>query len=43
MNVAAPAAKGDEAPKVHVETNIEATASYLAGASKVLVVPGYGI
>ena len=43
MNVAAPAGKGDVATKVHVETNIEATASYLAGASKVLVVPGYGI
>merc|ERR1712139_630041 len=27
MNVAAPANKGDEAPKEHVETNVEATAS----------------
>ena len=37
MNVAAPAAKGDEAPKEHVETNIDATASNLAAAKKVLL------
>ena len=43
MNVAAPAAAGDAEPKVHVETNMEATANALAGASKVLIVPGYGI
>mmetsp|Transcript_9299 Transcript_9299/g.22846 ORF Transcript_9299/g.22846 Transcript_9299/m.22846 type:complete len:1027 (-) Transcript_9299:900-3980(-) len=43
MNVAAPAAQSDAAPKEHVETNIEATANQLASASKVLIVPGYGM
>jgi NAD(P) transhydrogenase len=43
MNVAAPAAKGDEAPKEHVETNIDKTAADLCAASKVLIIPGYGM
>jgi len=43
INAAPPTKKGDEAPKEHHETNIDATADYLASASKVLVVPGYGM
>jgi NAD(P) transhydrogenase len=43
MNTAAPAKKGDEAPKIHVETSIEATAVMLSEAKEVLVVPGYGM
>ena len=43
MNVAPPAAKGDEAPKEHIETNIAATAVNLAEASKVCIIPGYGM
>jgi len=43
MNVAAPAAKGDEEPKVHVETSHDAAANSLATAKKVLIVPGYGM
>merc|ERR1719506_3512410 len=44
MNVAAPAATDKDAPpKIHIETNVEATANYLASASKVLIVPGYGM
>merc|ERR1711971_1193507 len=43
INTAPPAKKGDEAPKVHVETSIEATANMIAEAKEVLVVPGYGM
>jgi len=44
INVAAPAKKsGDEAPKEHVETGVEAVAEYLCQAKEVLVVPGYGM
>ena len=43
MNTAAPAAKGDEAPKVHVETSVDACSAALAGAQSVLIVPGYGM
>merc|ERR1711896_28575 len=35
MNVAAPAKKGDEAPKVHEETSVASTAEMLAGAKSV--------
>jgi len=41
--VAPPAKKGDEAPKEHVETNVDAVAEMLANAKEVLVVPGYGM
>merc|ERR1719197_641933 len=43
MNVAAPAKKGDEGPKVHVETTVDAVAVAIAEAKSVLVVPGYGM
>jgi len=43
INVAAPAKKGAEAPKEHVETNVDATAELIANAKEVLVVPGYGM
>jgi NAD(P) transhydrogenase len=43
INVAPPAKKGDEAPKEHVETSVEATAELLVNAKEVLVVPGYGM
>ncbi|CAD7930599.1 unnamed protein product [Amoebophrya sp. A25] len=43
MNVAAPAAKGEEAPKEHVETSVDATVTALTSASKVLIIPGYGM
>merc|ERR1719277_720653 len=43
INVAAPAKKGDEAPKEHVETSVEAVAEMLVNAKEVLVVPGYGM
>merc|ERR1712099_137627 len=43
INVAAPAKKGDEAPKEHVETSVEAVADMVANAKEVLVVPGYGM
>jgi len=44
INTVAPSKKtGDEAPKVHVETNVEATADMLVAAKQVLVVPGYGM
>jgi len=44
LNNAPPAkATGDEAPKVHRETTIEAVAELLATAKNVLVVPGYGM
>merc|ERR1719422_896704 len=43
INVAPPAKKGDEAPKEHVETTVEATAELIANAKEVLVVPGYGM
>jgi len=43
MNVAPPAKKGDEAPKVHVETTVPAVAVLLGEASKVCIVPGYGM
>jgi len=42
MNVAPPV-KGDDTPKVHVETSAEAAASTLGAAKKVLIVPGYGM
>lgn len=43
MNAAPPAKKGDEAPKVHQETSVTATAEMMASAKEVLVVPGYGM
>jgi len=43
MNVAAPAASGDTTPKEHVETSVDKTASDLAHAESVLIVPGYGM
>jgi len=43
MNTAPPAKKGDEAPKVHVETTVTQVAEYMAGSKEVLVVPGYGM
>merc|ERR1712048_356208 len=43
MNVAAPAKKGDEGPKVHVETTVDAVAVAISEAKSVLVVPGYGM
>jgi NAD(P) transhydrogenase len=43
MNVAAPAKKGDEEKKEHVETTVAATAALLVDARKVCIVPGYGM
>merc|ERR1740121_3131717 len=43
INVAPPAKKGDEAPKEHTETNVEAVAEMLCQSKEVLVVPGYGM
>merc|ERR1719343_186260 len=43
INVAAPAKKGEEAPKEHVETSVDAVAEMLVNAKEVLVVPGYGM
>merc|ERR1711865_211789 len=43
MNTAPPAKKGDEAPKVHVETTVPAVAALLGEASKICIVPGYGM
>jgi len=43
INTVAPAKKGDEAPKEHVETSVEAVAEMLVNAKEVLVVPGYGM
>jgi len=44
MNVAAPSKKqGDEAPKVHIETTTAQVAEYMAVASEILIVPGYGM
>jgi len=43
MNFAAPSKKSDGVKKEHRETSVEATATYLAEAKKVLVVPGYGM
>jgi len=44
MNVAAPVKKtGEEEVKVHVETTVVAVAALLADASKVAIVPGYGM
>jgi NAD(P) transhydrogenase len=43
MNVAAPAKKGDEEKKEHVETTVSATAALLVDAKKVCIVPGYGM
>merc|ERR1740121_1247570 len=43
MNVAAPAKKGDDGPKEHTETNVEAVAELLINAKEILVVPGYGM
>mmetsp|Transcript_58788 Transcript_58788/g.127164 ORF Transcript_58788/g.127164 Transcript_58788/m.127164 type:complete len:1032 (+) Transcript_58788:78-3173(+) len=43
MNTVAPAAKGDDAPKIHQETSIAATAEMIASAKEVLIVPGYGM
>merc|ERR1719281_1149259 len=40
---AGPVAKGDEGPKEHVETNVDAVASMLKEAREVVVVPGYGM
>jgi NAD(P) transhydrogenase len=40
---AGPVAKGDEGPKEHQETNVDAVANMLAEARKVVVVPGYGL
>jgi len=41
--VAAPTKKGDEAPKEHIETNVDAVAEMLSNSKEVLVVPGYGM
>jgi len=41
--VAPPAKKGEEAPKEHVETSVDAVAELLCNAREVLVVPGYGM
>merc|ERR1712151_112831 len=43
MNTAAPAKKGDAAPKEHTETTVDAVAELLINAKEVLVVPGYGM
>jgi len=43
MNVAAPAKKGDEGPKVHVETTVAAVVEYMVAAKEILIVPGYGM
>jgi len=43
MNTAPPAKKGDEEPKVHVETTVPAVAALLADANKICIVPGYGM
>merc|ERR1711907_263868 len=43
MNVAAPAKKGEEEKKEHVETTVAATAALLVDAKKVCIVPGYGM
>jgi len=43
MNVAAPAKKGDEEKKEHVETSVSATAALLVDAKKICIVPGYGM
>jgi len=37
------AAAKDDGPKEHVETNVDAVANLLAGSSKVVIVPGYGM
>merc|ERR1712166_444107 len=43
MNVAPPAKKGEEAPKIHEETSTASTADLLANAKEVIIVPGYGM
>mmetsp|Transcript_63476 Transcript_63476/g.168174 ORF Transcript_63476/g.168174 Transcript_63476/m.168174 type:complete len:1051 (-) Transcript_63476:117-3269(-) len=44
MNVAAPVKKsGEEAPKVHVETNVVSVVELLSNSKEVLIVPGYGM
>mmetsp|Transcript_27816 Transcript_27816/g.82916 ORF Transcript_27816/g.82916 Transcript_27816/m.82916 type:complete len:1034 (-) Transcript_27816:169-3270(-) len=43
MNAAPPPKKGDEAPKIHVETSIANCAELIANAKEVLIVPGYGM
>jgi len=43
MNVAAPAKKGEEEKKEHVETSVAATAALLVDAEKICIVPGYGM
>merc|ERR1711937_907304 len=43
MNTAPRAKKGDEAPKVHVETSVSAVADMSANAKEVLIAPGYGM
>lgn len=43
MNVAAPAKKGEEEKKEHVETTVTATAALLVDAKKICIVPGYGM
>jgi len=43
MNTAPPAKKGDGPVLVHTETTVDAVAVIIAEASKVLVVPGYGM
>jgi NAD(P) transhydrogenase len=40
---AGPVAKGDEGPKIHQETNVDAVSSMLADARQVVIVPGYGM
>jgi len=43
MNVAAPAKKGEEEKKEHVETTVTAVAAQLVDANKICIVPGYGM
>jgi len=43
INTVAPAKKGNEPAKEHVESSVPATAQLLADAKQVLVVPGYGM
>merc|ERR1740123_2301352 len=43
INTVAPAKKGDEPKKEHVETSVSAVADMLVNAKEVLVVPGYGM
>jgi len=43
MNVAPPAKKGDEEPKVHVEATVASVAAMMADAKEIGIVPGYGM